>query len=770
MTTSSAIELKKHRRDADAAGRVDIPISGMSCAACAARIEKVLKRVPGVVHAGVNFATGRATVEFNPAATALPAFMEAVRDAGYEPHAPLADGGGAGGEPEGEADEYRGLRRRLILAAVFSVPLLVIAMSHGGVAVFNVPWIHWVELALAAPVVVFAGGPFYSSAWKALRHGSADMNTLIAVGTGAAFLYSLVATIWPAAIGHAGHMGHAGHEGPPVYFEAAAVIITLVLLGRLLEARARRHTGDAIRALMGLQPKTARVLREGGEQEVAVEAVLQGEVVIIRPGERLPVDGIVTQGASAVDESLLTGESVPVNKRTGDAVFGATMNTTGSFQFRTTKVGRDTALAQIVRQVEEAQGSKAPISRLADRISGIFTPVVIAIALVAGVIWFAAAPVETRLTMALLAFVSVLIIACPCALGLATPTAVMVATGRGAQLGILIKGGAALETAHAIDTVIFDKTGTLTEGKPVVTDIRQLGAEPGADVLALAASAEQFSEHSVAQAIVAAARGRGLMLKAANRFLAIPGGGIEAEVAGRFVLIGNEALMSARGIDAAATRSELERLAGEGKTAVLVAVEQRLAGIIAIADTLKPHAAEAVRRLRQMGVQVAMVTGDHVRTAEAVARSAGIEEVFAQVLPGGKAEHVRTLQSQGRKVAMVGDGINDAPALAQADLGIAIGSGTDVAIAAADVTLIGGDLRGVVKTLELSRAALRIIRQNLFWAFVYNVVCIPLAAGALYPLTGWMLSPMVASAAMSLSSVSVVMNSLRLRKAISGIA
>jgi P-type Cu+ transporter len=756
-----------HRPDDDAT-RVDFPVGGMSCAACAARVEKVLNRSAGVQKAAVNFATGRATVAFDPAATNVEALRESVREAGYEPGRPLGEGAPAD-EAAGDEAGYRSLVRRFWLAVAFAVPLLVIAMSHGAIAWFNVWWIDWVQLALALPAVVFAGGPFYHKACAALKHASADMNTLIAVGTGAAFLYSAVATVlgtfWPGALtssAQSGHFGHAAHNMPPVYFEAAAAIIALVLLGRVLESRARRHTGDAIRKLMGLQPKTAHILRGTLEEEVAVEAVVPGDVVVIRPGENIPVDGTVVEGTSEIDESMLTGESLPVAKRPGDAVYAATINKTGSFRFTATKVGAATALQQIVRLVQEAQGNKAPIARLADVISGIFTPVVIAIALVTFALWMIFN--HDNIAMAIQAFVAVLIIACPCALGLATPTAVMVATGRGAQLGVLIKGGTALEMAQRLDTLVLDKTGTLTEGKPAVTDVVPLGDEAEDHLLATAAAAEKGSEHALGEAIVVAAEKRNLPRDAATDFDARAGKGIEASVAGRWILVGNEAFMADEGVDVTLAADALERFADEGKTPMLVAADGVLTGVIAVADPVKPHAAAAVRLFKQMGLEVAMVTGDHPRTAEAVAKSVGIGRVFAQVLPAQKAAHVKALQEQGHRVGMVGDGINDAPALAQADLGIAMGSGTDVAMAAADVTLLRGDLSGVADAIQLSRQTMRIIKQNLFWAFIYNVICIPLAAGLFYPLTGWLLSPIIASAAMSLSSVSVVSNSLRLRK------
>ena len=770
--------------------QVDLPITGMSCAACAARVEKVLARTPGVHNAAVNFATACATVEFDPAATQIPALIQRVQDAGYGASAPTDEDDTEAADAAANA-EHRSLLHRFILAAALALPLLVIAMSHGTIPFLTGPWVNWLQLALAAPVVILAGGPFFISAWKALKHGAADMNTLIAVGTGAAFLYSLIATVWPAAITHGAHT----HAGPAVYYEAAAVIIALVLLGRLLESRARRHTGDALRALLHLQPPTARALRDNTETEIPAAAVIPGDLLIIRPGEKLPVDGTVLEGSSAVDESMLTGESMPVAKHPGDSVFAATLNKTGSFRFTATKVGHDTALQQIVRLVRQAQGGKAPIARLADAIAGIFTPIVIALALLTFLAWMLLAPPGSRLTMALVAAVSVLIIACPCAMGLATPTAVMVATGRGAQLGILIKGGGPLEMVHRLGTIVLDKTGTLTEGRPTVTDIVPLAAHTQDELLALAAAAEQGSEHPLAAAIVDAARSRGLALAPATAFSAHPGRGIEAQIGGQHILIGNQAFIESHHIDTISAHPTLAKLASEARTPILLASSPipnsqfpfpsfpttqdselrtqnselstpspQLLGLLAIADPIKPEAAAAVARLKSLGLHVAMITGDHQRTADAVARSVGIETVFAQTLPDAKTQHIRDLQATGQRVAMVGDGINDAPALAQADLGIAIGSGTDVAIAAADITLLRGDLALLPAAIELSRATLRIIRQNLFWAFIYNVICIPLAAGVLYPATHYLLSPMLASAAMSLSSVSVVLNSLRLRR------
>jgi P-type Cu+ transporter len=549
----------------------------------------------------------------------------------------------------------------------------------------------------------------------------------------------------------------------PVYFEAASVIIALILLGRLLESRAKGHTSDAIRRLMGLQAKTARVVRDGSEIDIPVEEVVPGDFVVVRPGDKLPVDGVVKDGISAVDESMLTGESLPVEKKPGDEVFGATINKIGSFRFEATKVGRDTALHQIVKLVQDAQGSRAPIARLADVISGIFTPIVICIAIAAFVGWYVLAPVDVRFTSALIAFVSVLIIACPCALGLATPTAIMVGTGKGAETGVLIKGGEALETVHKLTTIVLDKTGTITKGEPALTDVIAANNFSEDELLRLAASAERGSEHPLGEAIVKGAEQRGLKLSAASSFNAVAGHGIEAEVDARRLLLGNLKLMRDRDVVLDGFEQRVAELAAGGKTPMYAAVDGKLAGVVAVADQVKPESKSAVEAMHRMRLEVVMMTGDNRRTAEAVAKEVGIDRVLADVLPEGKAEQVGRLQGEKKVVGMVGDGINDAPALAQADVGIAIGTGTDVAIEASDVTLLRGDLRGVVNAISLSRATMRTIRQNLFWAFIYNVIGIPVAAGLLYPFTGWLLSPVIASAAMSFSSVSVVANSLRLK-------
>ena len=833
---------ERHTRttvDGDAE-RVDLPVTGMTCAACARRIEKSLAKAPGVRRASVNFATSRATVEYDPKATGVRGLIETVRDVGYGTagtaradfivddsarpsgsargleariervpgvvdasfnlstmqvrveylpgstdveaigraidelgyRARAVPGGGGDSSAEDSEQayreaEYRELRRKFWIAAVLSAPVLVIAMSHGRIPALDFPGVNWLQLALTTPVVFYCGAQFYRGAWAAFRHRAADMNTLIAVGTGAAYLYSIAATVAPhwfaGATGHAGMAGMGDTPMVPVYYEAASVIIALIVLGRMLEARAKGRTGDAIRRLMGLQAKTARVVRDGREMDIPVEEVVPGDSVIVRPGEKIPVDGRVLEGSSAVDESMLTGESMPVEKAAGDEVFGATINKTGAFRFQATKVGKETALQQIVKLVQDAQGSKAPIARLADVISGIFTPVVIAIAIATFVVWFVAAPADVRFTMALVNFVSVLIIACPCALGLATPTAIMVGTGKGAENGVLVKGGESLETAHKLTTIVLDKTGTITKGEPELTDVVASGAVAEDELLKLAASAEASSEHPLGEAIVRGARARGLEPARASEFNAVAGHGIEALVDGRRIRIGNRKLMHDRGVDAGKYEERAASLAAGGRTPMYVAVDGAFAGLVAVADQVKPESKGAIRELQAMGLEVVMMTGDNRRTAEAVAREVGITRVLADVLPEGKADEIKRLQAERKLVGMVGDGINDAPALAQADVGIAIGTGTDVAIEASDVTLIRGDLRGVATAIALSRATIRTVKQNLFWAFVYNVVGIPIAAGALYPVTGWLLSPVIASAAMSLSSVSVVANSLRLR-------
>jgi Cu+-exporting ATPase len=766
---ASPVQLKSASHQApslpeEACEFVTLPVTGMTCAACARHIEEKLQSTVGVTRAAVNFATGRATVGYDAKATDVAHLIDAVRATGYGVRE-NSPGEVAAGSDEDAArrEEYKTLKRKFIIAALLSLPVLVIAMSHGRIAALNFAGVEWLQLLLTTPVVFYSGWQFYRGAWLALRNRFADMNTLIAIGTGAAFLYSTAATLAPDFfIRQTGDQAMTGMR-PPVYFEAASVIIALILLGKMLEARATGRTHEAIRRLARLQARTARVIRAGKDVDLPIEEVNVGDTILVRPGEKIPVDGVISEGASTVDEAMLTGESLPVEKRAGDDVYGATINKTGSFQFTATKVGRDTVLQQIIRMVEEAQGSKAPIARLADRISGIFTPVVISIAIATFVVWFTSAPVEGRFTSALVNFVSVLIIACPCALGLATPTAIMVGTGKGAENGVLIKGGDSLETAHKIQTVVLDKTGTITEGRPALSEVMALAGLSESALLTLVASAERLSEHPLGEAIVRGAKERNLELVEATDFTATAGKGIEAQVEGRKLAIGNATFMSERDVAVEEVGQHALAWTAQGKTLMYAALDGRLAGVLALADRVKPQSQAAVAALQQMGIEVVMITGDNRRAAETVAQQVGIHRVLAEVLPEAKAAEVKRLQQEQKIVAMVGDGINDAPALAQADVGISIGTGTDVAIEASDITLIRGDLRGVVTAIALSRSTIRAIKQNLFWAFIYNIIGIPVAAGLLYPLTGWTLSPVIASAAMSLSSVSVVANSLRLR-------
>ena len=725
----------------------DLSVTGMSCAACARRIEKQLGLASGVSVAGVNYATSRARVTFDPKTTSIENLVDVVEDTGYGAALIQRPEEALEAEEKARADEVKDLTRRFAVSTVLTVPLLTLAMLHGKIEFVGM---NVIQLVLATPVLFYGGAHFFSGAWKALRHRAADMNLLVAIGSGAAYGYSVLATLLPHALGHS------------VYFEAAAAIIAFLLLGKLLEARAKGKTGEAIKKLMGLQAKTARVLREGTELDIPIEAVAVGDIVLVRPGEKIPVDGIVEGGSSSVDESMLTGESLPVSKAVGDEVFGATINATGSLRVKATHVGLDTALAQIVRLVQDAQGSRAPIARLADTVSSYFTPVVLIIAVITFVAWFSLAPADTRLTMAFVNAVAVLVIACPCALGLATPTAILVGTGKGAQSGILIKGGAALEQAYKMTAIVLDKTGTITEGKPTLTDLVAYSGNEN-EALRLIAGVEALSEHPLAAAIVKAAKEKGLTIPAAEHFEAILGRGAVAKVEGREILIGNQAFLEERGIAIDAAVPQLDRLALEGKTPMLAAALGKLLAIVAVSDPIKASSKEAVARLKKHGLTVVMLTGDNRKTAEAVAAQVGIESVVAEVLPQDKVAEIKRLQALGRIVGMVGDGINDAPALAQADTGIAIGTGTDVAMEASDITLIKGDLNGVASAIALSKATMTTIKQNLFWAFVYNLVGVPIAAGLLYPFTGWLLSPVFASAAMSLSSVSVVVNSLRLK-------
>jgi P-type Cu+ transporter len=734
--------------------RHDVPVTGMTCAGCVASVEAALRAVPGVLRAVVNLATEKATIILDPEVATLPALAESVRRAGYG--LILPEPGVQDAELHARAAERAATRNRFVVAVVFGLPVLALGMSHGAL---TFPGERWMELAAATIVVVYAGGGYFRRGWAALRHGRADMNSLIALGTGAAYAYSLVATVDPALVIPPGAGSHAM---PPVYFEAATGIVILVLLGKLLETGARARTGTAIRKLARLQVSSARVVVDGVVRERALDELRAGDILAVREGETVPLDGVVAEGGSYVNESLLTGESRPVDKGPGDEVFAGTINGSGAFRMRVTRTGADTVLQQIVRMVDEAQGSRAPVQRLADRVSAVFVPIVLLIAVITFVTWMALGPQETRLTLALGHAVAVLIIACPCAMGLATPTAVLVATGRGAELGVLIKGGAALEAAGTIDTVVFDKTGTITAGRPAVTDVLTVPGHDANALLRRAAAAESGSTHPLAGAIVAEARRRGLEPSPALRFESVAGCGIVAEVEGRAIHAGRAGWLEDLGIAIGALAEPAARLAAAGRTPVWVAEHGELAGLIGVADPLRDGAREAVTALRAMGCGIVLLTGDRRETAESAAREAGIETVVAEVLPGGKAEEIARLRSLGRRVAMVGDGVNDAPALAIADLGIAIGTGSDVAIAASDVTLVGADPRTVAVALELARRALRTIRQNLIWAFVYNVCGIPLAAGVLYPATGRSLSPVVASAAMALSSVSVVANSLRL--------
>ena len=766
------------------ATKTTLTIGGMTCASCVMHVENALKGVAGVSDAQVNLATEKASVEFIPGVAGFEGFREAVARAGYRVEGPADDSLGDKAELErlSKVQEIRELRTRLIFAAASGV-LLFLGTFHAFPWVESLmgrafyPFLLW---ALATPVQFWAGWTFYTSGIGALRHGTANMHTLIAMGTTTAYGFSVVIVLLDAL---ATEFLVARGIGTALYFDTAALIITLILMGRFLEAKARGQTSEAIRRLIGLRPNTARVVRDGQEIDITVASVVAGDVVIVRPGESIPVDGQVLDGYSTVDESMLTGESIPVDKATGAMVYGATMNKNGSFRFEATKVGRDTVLSQIIRLVEEAQGSKAPIQRLADRVAAYFVPAVILVALAAFLFWMLLGPAPA-FTLALLVFVAVLIIACPCALGLATPTAIIVGTGKGAEQGVLIRSAQALEIIHRVNVVVMDKTGTLTTGKPVVTDIETALGSSGAseiEILRLAASAELGSEHPVGEAIVNEARARNLVLERPDQFSAIPGRGIEAQVDGRLVRLGNQALMQDAGIALDGLVHAAAELAAAGKTPMFVATDADALGIIAVADTLKEGSVEEVERLKRLGIDVVMLTGDNPQTALAIARELGIGRVEAEVMPEHKVEVVKRLQAQGKVVAMVGDGINDAPALVQADVGMAMGTGTDVAMESADVTLMRGDVGGVFTAIQLSRRTIRTIRQNLFWAFFYNVILIPVAAGVLYPVfsaTGGVpdrldfffgqqgfLNPVLAALAMAFSSVTVVSNSLRLRRA-----
>ena len=741
---------------------VTIPIGGMTCAACANRIEKALGKVEGISKASVNFATEKATVEYDPQITRLSAIKQVIEKTGYKALS-IEKKAAVDEDKLRKEKEIRTLWRKFIVAAIFSAPLLYLAM---------VPMISWLpfpipsflepmqfplifaltQISLVIPVII-AGYKFYTVGYKALIQRSPNMDSLIAIGTTAAVIYSLYST-WQISIGKF-------HAVEGLYFETAGVIITLILLGKSLEAVSKGKTSEAIKKLMGLAPKTAIVIHDDKEVEVPIDEVEIGDVILVKPGEKIPVDGEVIDGHTAIDESMLTGESIPIDKKAGDKVYAASINTNGMIHFKATKVGGDTALAQIIKLVEDAQGSKAPIAQMADIVSGYFVPIVVVIAVLAFAGWLIGGQ---TLVFALTIFISILVIACPCALGLATPTAIMVGTGKGAEYGILIKGGEALETTHKINTIVFDKTGTITEGKPEVTDIIAVSGMERDRLLQIAASGEKGSEHPLGQAIVRGAEKKNLEFLKVEKFEAIPGHGIEVTIEGMNVLIGNRKLMDERDISLGELNIQSDRLANEGKTPMYVAVNNKISGIIAVADVVKESSAKAIKNLQSMGIEVAMITGDNRKTAEAIAKQVGINRVLAEVLPQDKSNEVKKLQAEGKKVAMVGDGINDAPALVQADIGMAIGSGTDVAMESADIVLMKSDLMDVPTAIHLSKSTIRNIKQNLFWAFGYNVAGIPIAAGVLYLFGGPLLNPIFAAAAMSLSSVSVLTNALRLKR------
>ena len=736
-------------------------IEGMSCASCAQTIEKAVNQLSGVQQAIVNLATEKLVVSYDDHQVTSAEIIKAVTDAGYQATEEVAAGATADQDREKKQKHIAEMWQRFWISAVFTVPLLYIAMGHMvGLPLpdFLNPMTHattfaMVQLILTLPVL-YVGREFFTVGFKALFKGHPNMFSLVALGTSAAFVYSLYGTVMI-------FLGDTSFT-MALYYESAGVILTLITLGKYFEAVSKGKTSDAIKKLMGLAPKTAHILRDGAEIEVPVDAVQLDDIVIVRPGDKIPVDGVIVSGSSSVDEAMLTGESLPVEKKVGDAVIGASINKNGSFQFKATKVGKESALAQIIQLVEDAQGSKAPIAQLADKISGVFVPIVIGLAVLSGLAWFFLG--QESWIFALTITISVLVIACPCALGLATPTAIMVGTGKGAENGVLIKSGDALETTHKIQTIVFDKTGTITEGKPVVTDILVAdSALSEAELLTLAASAEQGSEHPLGEAIVGAAKERQLPLAEGSDFSAIPGHGICVTVNERVLLLGNIKLMKEEAIELSTFVQQADRLAEEGKTPMFVAKDGSFAGIIAVADTVKDSSQTAIARLHKMGIEAVMITGDNKRTAEAIAKQVGIDRVLSEVLPEDKALEVKKLQAEGKKVAMVGDGINDAPALAQADVGIAIGSGTDVAMESADIVLMRSDLMDVPTAVELSKATIKNIKENLFWAFAYNTLGIPVAMGVLHLFGGPLLSPMIAAAAMSFSSVSVLLNALRLK-------
>ena len=736
-------------------------LRGMSCASCAKTIETAIRSVPGVTQSNVNFAAEQASVTYNASQTNIATIQEAVDAAGYFAQPISADVLA----PTDDADrreqrrESRQLLRKIWFGAIVSIILVMGSFSAmTGLPIAFIPmWLHdpWLQLALTTPVLVWAGSTFFINAWKAVKRHTATMDTLVAIGTGSAYTYSLFPTVFPRWFTIQG-------IAPDVYYEAVVVIITLILLGRLLENNAKGQTSEAIRKLIGLQSKTARVMRDGRETDIPIADVMLNDIILVRPGEKIPVDGKIVEGNSTIDEAMVTGESLPVKKQVGDEVIGATINKTGSFKFQATRIGKDTFLAQIVKLVQQAQGSKAPIQRLADQVTGWFVPVVIAIAIATFILWY---DLMGNPTLALITTVGVLIVACPCALGLATPTSIMVGTGKGAEYGILIKDAASLEQAHKLQTIVLDKTGTITEGKPTVTDFVTLsGADrPDLKLLSLVAAVERSSEHPLAEAAVQYAQIQGATPIDCRDFVAIAGSGVQGIVSNQLVQIGTQRWMNELGIATNALQPQREQLENAGKTVVWLAVDGQTMAIMAIADAVKLSSVNAIRSLQKLGLEVVMLTGDNHRTADVIAREVGIQRVMAEVRPDQKVAQIQAIQAEGKRVAMVGDGINDAPALAQADVGFAIGTGTDVAIAASDITLISGDLNGIVTAIQLSHATMRNIQQNLFFAFIYNVLGIPIAAGILYPIFGWLLNPMIAGAAMALSSVSVVTNALRLK-------
>ena len=753
----AAVEKAGYKAISDTANKT-MKIEGMTCASCAKAVERATRKLDGVTEANVNYATEKLIIDYEPSKVKVIDIKKAVEKAGYKA---IEEESTVDTDKERKEKEMKLLWKKFIISAIFTLPLLYISMGH----MMGLPLPDFInpmmnpeafalsQLFLTIPVII-AGNKYYTIGFKALIRRNPNMDSLIAIGTSAAVLYGIFATVKI--------IGGDTKYAMDLYFESAAVIITLITLGKYLESVSKGKTSEAIKKLMGLAPKTAIVIRNGKETEITIEEVEVGDVIIVKPGEKMPVDGEVVEGTTSVDESMLTGESIPVEKNAGDKIIGASINKNGTIKYKATKIGKDTALAQIIKLVEDAQGSKAPIAKLADVISGYFVPIVIALATISGLAWYFFGGQSAIFSLTI--FISVLVIACPCALGLATPTAIMVGTGKGAEYGVLIKSGAALETAHKIKTIVFDKTGTITEGKPKVTDVVVANDITENGLLQLAASAEKGSEHPLGEAIVKGAEERGLEFKKLDFFKAIPGHGIEVKIDGKDILLGNRKLMVESKISLEKLEKTSDSLAGEGKTPMYIAIDNKIAGIIAVADTVKENSKKAIEKLHEMGIEVAMITGDNKRTAEAIAKQVGIDRILAEVLPQDKANEVKKLQAEGKKVAMVGDGINDAPALAQADIGIAIGSGTDVAMESADIVLMKSDLMDVPTAIQLSKSTIRNIKENLFWAFGYNTIGIPVAMGILHVFGGPLLNPMIAGAAMSLSSVSVLANALRLKR------